>query len=177
MSLYVAGDNDNTMNNTGFDKKRRRKIGRTLVVKSNTLPNNLTLTGLVSSVDSTSGSKFLVFDTVDNAKTGFRELRTHDLNTKPSYYRLFFRLKEYEGKTYDEIKQEMVNHMTSNYEGTNVLYYKLKSRDGNLTGTGEFVLDRKEDMDKLLETHNLSVGGMSVSVFRYIMPNKRQQRE
>ncbi len=163
-------------NNTGFDKKRRRKIGRTLVVKTNTLPTDLTLTGLVSSVDSSSGSKFLVFDNTDNAKTGFRELRTHNLNTKPSYYRLFFRLTNFDTKTYDEIKQAMVDYMTTTYNGTNVLYFKLKTRDGKLTGTGEFVLDRKEDMDKLLETHSLTVSDMNVLVFRFVSPNKRNQK-
>lgn len=163
------------MNSNNFNNKQRRKIGRTLVVKSSDY-NNETLQGLVNSVESNNGSRFLVFDTTDNAKTAFHQLRNSNVVSKPSYYNVFFKIRDTTGKTYDDVKQSVKTHLLTMKSDMNVLYFKLKVRDNVLTGSGEMTLDRKEDMDLLLEKHNFTTSdGYEITVYRYISPNRRNQ--
>jgi len=153
-----------------MDKKRRRKIGRTLVLKSEMNDNNLV--GLINSINSPTGSKFMVFDTVDNAKNAFRKLIQEKHLVKPSYYKLFFKISDMKNLSYDELKDKIKNAMNAIDNTMNVLYFKLYRKGDILTGSGDLVLDRKDHMDRLIDMRSFPIGDSVVNVYRYIVARR-----
>jgi hypothetical protein len=74
-------------------KKTVKKSGRTLLVtvaeSSLPLEHTTTLTGLVNKVVTKTGkSMFLMFDTIENAVSGFRKLRTLGIRQLQSWIQL-----------------------------------------------------------------------------------------
>lgn len=143
------------MQNNSSTKKMVRKPGRTLVVKTNQTLSTNGMTGLVNSSYTSNGSAFFVFDTVENSKNAFKTLKGNNEKVKFAHYRLFFTLSGVnETTSYNDLKTEHMNWITANSDA-NVLYYKQYRKDGKFLGCGDFTIDTKESMDKLLDKEGL----------------------
>jgi hypothetical protein len=165
-------------NKTQSNKKVIRKAGRTLVVKSETDVSTNGFTGLVSSVKSNNNSNFFVFDTVDNSKAAFKHLKNNKENVRFAYYKLFFTMIGLdENASYNDLKEMHTNWIISN-SGAQVLYYKQYRNGGKFLGCGDFTVDTKDAMDKLLDKEtlkNFSFDKFSGVNYRYNKKNDKAQ--
>jgi hypothetical protein len=157
-------------------QKTVRKSGRTLVIKSENekLFDNYTLLGLKNKIHTSNGSYFLVFDTIENANNAFNKLKNDNIKARFAYYRLFFKINGVEDTTnYNDIKNLHINWIVSN-SGANVLYYKQYRKAGKFLGCGDFTIDTKESMDKLLDKEglkNYTIEQYSGTFYRYNKKN------
>jgi hypothetical protein len=136
-------------------KKVIRKASRTLVVNSENNVSTEGLTGLVSSVKSNNNSYFFVFDTVENSKASFKTLKTNNYKVRYAYYRIFFTMNGLdENASYNDLKEQHTQWITAN-SNAQVLYYKQYRNGGKFLGCGDFTVDTKESMDKLIDKDNL----------------------
>jgi hypothetical protein len=181
---HMETSSHNEFNHETKTKKTVRKAGRTLLVKSvsgsSLTPGNFdSLVGLVSKSQTKSDSSiFLTFDTVQNALSAFRKLRTDstDYRVKFSYYRLFFTMNGLtESTDYNQVKTDMVNYVNSNAK-TNVLYCKFYRKDSKFVGCGDLTVDTLEGMNALLSKEGglkeYGFGPYSGTFYRY---NKKPQ--
>jgi hypothetical protein len=164
--------------NKAQTKKLIRKAGRTLSVKSENDVSIEGLTGLVSSVKSNNNSHFFVFDTVENSKTAFKTLKTANYKVRFAYYRIFFTMTGLDDNaSYNDLKEQHTQWITSN-SGAQVLYYKQYRNGGKFLGCGDFTIDTKESMDKLLDKDtlkNYSFDKYAGVNYRYNKKNDKSQ--
>lgn len=135
--------------------KMIRKASRTLIIKSESDVSTDGFTGLVSSVKSNNNSHFFVFDTIDNSKAAFKVLKNAGQKVRFAYYRIFFTMTGLdENASYNDIKEQHTQWITLN-SGAQILYYKQYRTSGKYLGCGDFTIDTKESMDKLLDKETL----------------------
>lgn len=154
-------------------KKNTRKVGRTIIVR-NTKSKELqtsNLTGLLTCTSINDGKYFLTFDNINNSKKAFITLRTNkDLNVKYAYYKIFFTMNGIDEKQdYSELKKSHSEWITQN-SGAEVLYYKQYMKDSKYLGCGDFTVDTKESMDRLIskdDLKNFTFGSFNGSYYRY----------
>jgi hypothetical protein len=138
-----------------LNKKMIRKPGRTLVVKSDQPISTQGFTGLQNSAQTNNGSQFFIFDTVDNSKAAFKLLKDNNLKIRFAHYRLFFTMTGLDDSVnYNDLKTDHINWITSNSDA-DVLYYKQYRKGGKFLGCGDFTIDTKSSMDKLLDKEGL----------------------
>lgn len=156
-------------------KKMIFKTSRTLVVKSENDVLTDGLTGLVNFVKSNNNFYFFVFDTIENSNNAFKTLKTTNHKVRFAYYRLFFTMNGLDDDAnYNDLKEQHIQWITSN-SGAQVLYYKQYRNGGKFIGCGDFTIDTKESMDKLLDKEtlkNYSFGKYSGINYRYNKKNK-----
>lgn len=174
MSYNSDNENDNTPNN-----KIIRKAGRTILIKSADTLQHDKLIGLISSVQTTNGNKFLVFDTIDNSKDAFLILKQDiELKTKFAHYRVFFTISGLDDSTdYNELKKNHIDWITEK-SNANILYYKQYKKNNQYLGCGDFTIDTKESLDKLLnkdEFKNYTFNNLSGTHYRYNKKPEQQQ--
>jgi hypothetical protein len=164
------------------------KAGRTLLVKKDDTSSidNITFDGLESSTKTPSGSTFLTFKSPDSAKDAFELIKNSGAKAKYPLYRIFFKISpkvsEDKGKdfirnkldelttekTYDDLKEQIIKKITENCDKVNVMYFKLYRKQGKLTGPGDLSLDRKEDLDTLVELRTINIyPEYDVQLFRF----------
>jgi len=142
-------------NNKVLNKKMIRKPGRTLVVKSEQPISTEGFTGLDSNVQINNGSQFFVFDTVDNSKAAFKLLKDANYRVRFAHYRLFFTMSGLEDNVnYNDLKEQHIKWIVDNSQA-DVLYYKQYRKGEKYLGCGDFTIDTKESMDKLLDKEGL----------------------
>jgi hypothetical protein len=142
-------------NNSEQTKKMIRKPGRTLVVKSSDPVSTTSFTGLQNSVQTSNGSQFFVFDTVDNASSAFKSLKELNHKVKFAHYRLFFTMNGLDDNvSYNDLKTQHINWIVANSDA-DVLFYKQYRKGGKFLGCGDLTIDTKESMDKLLDKDGL----------------------
>jgi hypothetical protein len=145
----------------------RRKSSRTLLLKE-VGDKEFKYEGLQQVEKSPQGNLFLVFDTLENSRKAFKDLRVNKVNCKYSYYKLFFKSTNLEvDKLYDDLKLSFINLLRDNVNGSNVLYFKYYRKDGKFTGSGDFVVDRKVDCDALVKSRILKLGELEYTFYRY----------
>lgn len=145
----------------------RRKSSRTLLLKE-VGDQEFKYEGLQQVEKSPQGNLFLVFDTLDNSRKAFKDLRINKVNCKYSYYKLFFKSTNLDTtKTYDELKSSFLKLLTNTVSGLNVLYFKYYRKDGSFTGSGDFVVDRKVDCDSIVKARSLKLGESEFTYYRY----------
>ncbi len=154
------------------EKKRpRRKAGRTLLISSEhteQLTNPGILTDKIHKTEG--GSRFVVFDTTENARSAFRSLRSDGVRVKYSYYKVFFRLSDVdlENIEYDALKDSVKEMISSLGDGSiNVLYFKFYTKNSTLMGSGDLTVDTKEGLDLLVNDNEYTFNKGKVSFFRY----------
>lgn len=139
-------------------KKSVRKAGRTILVKSNdSLPIDGSIfdsfEGLTNKAETKStNSFFLTFDSVTNAVSAFRTLRTESskYRVKFSYYRIFFTMDGLtESSDYNQVKKELMDYVAKQTT-TTVLYCKFYRKDNKYLGCGDFTIDTLTGMNTLL---------------------------
>jgi hypothetical protein len=142
-------------NNKVLNKKIIRKPGRTLVVKSEQPVSTEGFNGLLNTAHSTNNSHFFVFDTIENSKAAFKILKEANHKVRFAYYRIFFTMNGLDDSvTYNDLKNQHINWIIENSD-SNVLYYKQYRKDNKFLGCGDFTIDTKESMDKLLDKDSL----------------------
>ena len=154
-------------------KKNTRKVGRTIIVR-NTKQTELqtsNLIGLLTCTNINDGKYFLTFDNINNSKKAFITLRSDkDLNVKYAYYKIFFTMNGIsENQDYSDLKKSHIEWITQ-HSGADVLYYKQYMKDSKYMGCGDFTVDTKESMDKLISKEglkNYTFGPLNGSYYRY----------
>jgi hypothetical protein len=163
-----------------LNKKMIRKPGRTLVIKSDQSVSTEGFTGLVNSAQTTNGSQFFIFDTVDNSKAAFTLLKDANLKVRFAHYRLFFTMTGLDDNVnYNDLKTQHINWIVSN-SGADVLYYKQYRKVGKFLGCGDFTIDTKESMDKLLDKEglkNYTFDKYSGTFYRYNKKNDQEEQQ
>jgi hypothetical protein len=168
-------------NNKDFsNKKPLRKPGRTLVIKTDQDVQTSNMVGLTSHAKSSNGSQFFVFDTVNNAKTAFKSLKEANFRVRFAHYRIFFTMTGIDDSVnYNDLKEQHVKWINQN-SGADVIYYKQYRKENKFLGCGDFTIDTKECMDKLLEKDglkNYSFGKFSGTFYRYNKKDGQEQQE
>ena len=188
-TLKVEDSTDDNFNDPSKSKKPVRKAGRTLLVKSvsgNAINSSVFegLEGLKNKSETKSTSSyFLTFDTVLNAINAYRKLRSEssDYRVKYSYYRIFFTMNGLtESSDYNQVKKDLVEWVDKN-TGASVLFCKLYRQETKYLGCGDFTIDTKDAMDKLLKKDssikNYTIGELSGSFYRYNKTKQNQNNE
>lgn len=162
-------------------KKVTKKASRTIVLRASEDFTPSDLTGLLQHNDLQNGKHFLVFDTIENSKNAFKSLKSNaKLNVRFAYYRVFFTMTGiHDNADYSQLKQQHREWLTNN-SGANILYYKQYMKDGKYIGCGDFTIDTKESMDKLLDKDllkNYSFNGLSGVYYRYNKKSENKQEE
>ena len=140
-----------------MSKPQLVKYGRTLLFKP---LNNVQLTtsyfsnftGVVNMAQTkTTGSYFVLFDTVENAGKALAESSSPDVLVKYSYYRVFFTMNNLTTDSdYNKVKDSFVKYLETT-TGSSVLYFKLYRKNNQYIGCGDFTLDTLEGMNVLLD--------------------------
>lgn len=159
------------------NRKVIRKAGRTIVLRTTENFSTEGLTGLLQHNDLQNGKHFLVFDTIDNSKTAFKTLRSNaKLSVRFAYYRIFFNMNGIEADAdYSQLKKQHSEWLAEN-SGANVLYYKQYMKDNKFIGCGDFTVDTKESMDKLLDKDGLKTYSFGVYSGTYYRYNKKNDK-
>ena len=145
----------------------RRKSSRTLLLKE-VGDREFKYDGLQKMDKSPQGNVFLVFDSLENSRKAFKDLRVNKVNCKYSYYKLFFKSSNLDTtKNYDELKGSFLSLLNEKVPGINVLYFKYYRREGVFTGSGDFVVDRKVDCDALVTNRTLTAGENEFTFYRF----------
>lgn len=145
----------------------RRKSSRTLLLKE-AGDKVFKYEGLKNMDKSPQGNVFLVFDTLENSRKAFKDLRINKVNCKYSYYKLFFKSSNLDTtKNYDELKGSFLSLLNEKVPDINVLYFKYYRRNGQFTGSGDFVVDRKIDCDALVTNRTLTSGDNEFTFYRF----------
>lgn len=164
-------------NNKVLNKKMIRKPGRTLVVKSEQPISTEGFTGLLNTVQTTNGSQFFVFDTVDNSKEAFKLLRDDNNKVRFAHYRLFFTMTGLDDNVnYNDLKDQHIKWIVDN-SAADVLYYKQYRKGGKYIGCGDFTIDTKESMDKLLDKEGLKNYTCDKYTGTYYRYNKKTEQQ
>ncbi len=163
-------------NNTN-NKKVIRKAGRTIVLRTTEKISSDGLKGLLQHNDLQNGKHFLVFDTIENSKIAFKTLRSNaNISVRFAYYRVFFTMNGIDANAdYSQLKKSHMDWLTQNSDAQ-VLYYKQYMKDNKYLGCGDFTVDTKESMDKLLDKDglkNYSFDSYSGIYYRY---NKKTEK-
>lgn len=154
------------------EKKRpRRKAGRTLLISSEHT-EELSVPGILTDKihKTEGGSRFVVFDTTENARSAFRSLRNDGIRVKYSYYKVFFRLSDVdlENVEYDSLKDSVKEMISSLGDGSiSVLYFKFYTKNSTLMGSGDLTVDTKEGLDLLVNDNEYTFDKGKISFFRY----------
>jgi hypothetical protein len=160
---------ENNYTNDNEVKKMVRKSGRTLVLRSNTELNTKELTGLLQHNNLQNGKHFLVFNNIENSKNAFKILK-NNFSVRFAYYRVFFTMTGIDSNTdYLQLKKQHTEWLTQNSDAE-VLYYKHYMKDNKFIGCGDFTVDTKDTMDKLLDKDglkNYSFNTLSGTYYRY----------
>ena len=152
------------------EKRRpRRKAGRTILVSSD-WKNEINVEGVLNTHQTDNGARFVVFDTIENARSAFKSLRDLGARVKYSYYKVFFRISDYDLKDvkYDELK-EKVKELLTNLGVENVLYFKFYTKNNEIIGSGDLTVDTKETLDLLISSNENDFGEGKVSFYRFKM--------
>ena len=147
-------------------KRPRKRTGKTLLINGD---YDLTkLEGLVSHHKTNSGSCFVVFDDLENAKNAFNNIRNDGIKVKYSYYKIFFRLKDINltDANYDNLKNSIKSKLLDTYK-VNILYFKFYTKNNTLMGSGDLTVDLKESLDTLVSNKDIELEGGTINFYRY----------
>jgi len=181
-------DNTNDTDDNDSNKKIVKKAGRTLLVSSlNNMSKNETifskLTGLTTNHSTENGSFFLTFNTVQNALDSFNYLRQNysEVRVKFARYQIFFTISGLNSSSdYSIVKQNITNFVEKEADA-NVLYFKLYRKGDKYLGCGDFTIDTKDAMDKLLKKEgslkNYTIGDLTGTFYRYNKTKQNQNNE
>jgi len=181
-------DNTNDTDDNDSNKKMVKKAGRTLLVSSlNNMSKSETifskLTGLSTNHSTENGSFFLTFNTVQNALDSFYYLRQNysEVRVKFARYQIFFTISGLNSSSdYSIVKQNITNFVEKEADA-NVLYFKLYRKGDKYLGCGDFTIDTKDAMDKLLKKEgslkNYTIGDLTGTFYRYNKTKQNQNNE
>ena len=160
---------------------RTRKItpGKTILIKSDKKYESTDYAGIKTITVSKTGSQFVLFDTIENAETAMGALLAENVYSKYLQYHLFFKLVNRDtDASYEDIKKNMIEKINHFDPHSKVLYYRLKRKNDQLTGCGDFVVDSYETQQKLLTAKKLDLGeGVEATFTPFINIRRNQFRQ
>jgi len=156
----------NNENNENNEMKPKRKEGRTLLISSHE-NMDFDLQGVENVHETNNGSKFIVFNSIENAVNAYDLLNKSNVKVKYSYYKLFFRLKNVnlENVEYNELKNKIVSLLEA--ENINVLYFKFYTKNKVLMGSGDLTTDTKTSFDNLINLNDIPMDDGTITFFRF----------
>jgi len=159
------------------EKKRPRKEGRTLLINCD-YTEEINLNGIQKIHQTNSGSRFVVFDTTENARSAFKNFKELNIKVKYSYYKIFFRLADVDLQNvmYDDLKDQIKN-MINELNDVNILYFKFYTKNGNLMGSGDLTVDTKDSLDLLVANNEYDFGNGKISFYRYHVRKNRDNEK
>ena len=168
------------VNNLRKRNTTTRRAGRTIIIRkkeADELPIK-ELSGIVNSTSVDNGKHFLTFDTIENSKKAFRILKNNaSFNVRFAYYKIFFTMTGItDNQDYSELKKLHSTWITQNSDAE-VLYYKQYMKNTKYLGCGDFTVDTKESMDKLISKDglkNYTIDTLSGTFYRY---NRKQDKQ
>ena len=152
-------------------KNHNKKAGRTIIVRTLEDFSTDNIEGVLQINSVRDNKYFIVFDTIQNAKNAFKLLKSNpNISVRFAYYRIFFTMEGInKDLDYSNLKKLHTEWLSSNSLGE-VLYYKQYMKDNLFLGCGDFTVDTKESMDKLLNKDELktySFDGLSGTYYRF----------
>jgi hypothetical protein len=166
------GDHD------GSDKRTKGVPSRTIVITS-PYDDTMEFVGKLNVENGNRDTKFVTFDTLENAETALESLVADGVKSKFSYYKMFFRLANVDLKTvtYDDLKEMVKDELLKHNSKLNVLFLRFNRNYNEFTGSGSVTVDLKSDFDNLLETKTLEFkDGGNVTLYKYDMKRDRRPR-
>ena len=152
------------------EKVFKRKEGRTLLVNNDSVDIELNYDGITSTHKTESGARFVIFDSVEHASSAYNDLTNKDVKVKYSYYKIFFRLSDYnpdEELNYDELKGKVCEKLGKLIKELNILYFKFYTKNNRLIGSGDFTVDTKETLDALITLKEMDLEPIKISFYRF----------
>lgn len=153
--------------------------GRTIYVISENEYTKESFAGINTITEGrTPNSKFIVFDTVENAKIAFGSLMADKVRANYQKYQLFFKYNNLnQADTFDNIKNMTINKIKEFDTDSNITAFQLKRRNDRYAGWGDCSVDTKEAQDNLLSVKQLELGsGMEATFSRFQRRTRGQQR-
>ena len=152
------------------DNNSRRKEGRTILI-SNDENIEAKFDGIQDIHITNNGSRFIVFDTLENSVKAYNFLKENNVKVKYSYYKLFFRIKNMnlENMEYNILK-EIISKYLEKELGVNILYFKFYTKNKQLMGSGDLTTDTKASFDKLINLNDIVIDEetkSTISFFRF----------
>jgi hypothetical protein len=167
---YRRNNQDNKESN-----ERSPLVSRTLVISSRK-EYSTDFTGKVSEADGNHGTKFVSFDTQENAQQALQTLMNNEVRCKYSYYKIFFRItdRSLENISYDDLKEFVRNELLKYNSNLNVLRMRFnRTSEGTFIGSGDMSVDLKNDFDNLLDKKQLELhDGGHLVLYKYNMKKK-----
>ena len=147
--------------------ENKRKEGRTLLFDSNSI-EEVNDDGIKQMHKTDGGTRFIVFDTIENARSAYNKHNDAGAKVKYAYYKIFFRLSEFDltSAKYDDLKEEVRKFLLI-LGINNVLYLKFYTQNSVLMGSGDLTVDTKEDMDLLVSNNEADFCEGKISFYRY----------
>lgn len=155
--------------------RQEPRPGRTIYVISETDYTKESFNGVNTITEGrTPNSKFIVFDTIENAKIAYGTLMADKVRANYQKYQLFLKFKNLnKNDTYDTIKETTITKMKEFDTDSNVTTFQLKRRHDQFAGWGDCSVDTKEAQDKLLSAKQLELGeGVEATFTRFMRPRR-----
>ena len=147
------------------------KSGRTLLISNQHHDYELVHSGIKNIHTTDNGSRFVVFDTVENASKAYEFLVSDNITTKYSYYKSFFRLRDIDlDQDYNTLKNSILNVLSSH--NLNVIYFKFYTKNKKLIGSGDLTIDTKESIDSLINDKNIKINDGVINFYRFKLNTK-----
>ena len=148
---------------------KKRKAGRTLLLNNEFSDMATNFEGVQNVHETSNGSKFIVFDTVENASKVYESLVENNVKVKYSYYKIFFRLSDCDlgDVVYDEMKNKIIDNLKNKIGDLNILYFKFYTKNNTLIGSGDFTVDTKETLDALVTLREIELEGIKIKFYRF----------
>ena len=127
------------------------------------------MAGVTSVNDTPKGSKFVTFDTVENAQSAFETLNESDVRVKYSHYKMYFQIKEFDDEevSYDGLKVKVIDAIKDADKDAEVLYFRNYKKSDKLTGCGVVTFDTIDTLNKLVTKREIDMGDDTINCYRF----------
>lgn len=145
----------------------KKREGKTLLI-SNEEKIDINYEGIEDVHTTNNGSRFIVFNSLENAKFAYESLIEKNVKVKYSYYKLFFRLKniDFANTDYNTLKTKIHNILKE--KNIEVLYFKFYTKNKMLLGSGDLTTDTKVSFDALINLNEIKFDESSnITFYRF----------
>jgi len=153
-----------------MEKPSKIKEGKTLIVKNLEDTVYEKISNLKSNFVARSGNHFLVFNSINESKIAYDLIESYNYQVKYSYYKVFMKIvnDNISNLDYNELKTNIINKLKVLIPELNILYFRFYTKDRKLIGSGDFTIDCKEDLSKLIDINKCDIDdNTSISVYRF----------
>lgn len=99
-------------------------------------------------------SCFIECDKLEDSINLYNLLSKNEIVSRYANYRMFIRItSDTNSHTYDEFKSMIKNKLNEVVDRINIMYFKLYQKNDRLTGNGYIVIDKYEDLKKIIKNN------------------------